>query len=142
MSVQSITNGQLQLSELIVSNEKYSNATGYLASQATINSGKTRVSMTVPLFSTEQVTIAGAGNTQSVTIGSNSTNDFLVSTTTGNGLTILSGSTSCTLTVPGAGILGVPILRCSGLQDSVGSTGLAGQVPTANGLGGWVWATP
>jgi len=147
MSVQSITNGQLQLSELIVSNEKYSNATGYvassssfsssvdgtsltvpnittsndvtftnssfegttgyLASEVTVHTGLTRVSMNVPLFSTEQVTISGAGNTQSVTIGSNSSNDFIVTTTTGNGITISTISPTAPYTSTGSGTLTV-----------------------------------
>jgi hypothetical protein len=30
--------------------------------------------------------------------------------------------------------------QISTLLDSTGSSGLSGQVPTANGTGGWVWA--
>jgi hypothetical protein len=33
-------------------------------------------------------------------------------------------------------------IKTIGLIDSTGSSGTAGQVPTANGLGGWAWTTP
>lgn len=38
MSVASLNNGSLQLSELVISNEKYSNATGYVASSSVFSS--------------------------------------------------------------------------------------------------------
>ena len=38
MSVASLNNGQLQLSELVISNEKYSNSTGYVASSSVFSS--------------------------------------------------------------------------------------------------------
>ena len=38
MSVASLNNGQLQLSELVISNEKYSNAAGYVASSSVFSS--------------------------------------------------------------------------------------------------------
>jgi hypothetical protein len=31
-------------------------------------------------------------------------------------------------------------LKCSGLLDSTTSSGTSGQIPTANGSGGWVWS--
>jgi len=45
MSVASVNNGSLQLSELIISNEKYSNATGYVASSSTFSSSTSGVSI-------------------------------------------------------------------------------------------------
>jgi hypothetical protein len=47
MSVASLNNGSLQLSELVISNEKYSNATGYVASSSTFSAGLTGTSLSV-----------------------------------------------------------------------------------------------
>jgi hypothetical protein len=45
MSVASLNNGSLQLSELVISNEKYSNATGYLASSSTFSASLSETSL-------------------------------------------------------------------------------------------------
>lgn len=51
MSVQSLNNGQLQLSELVISNEKYTGAAGYVASSSTFSSSVNGTSLTVPEIS-------------------------------------------------------------------------------------------
>ena len=51
MSVASLNNGQLQLSELVISNDKYSNATGYVASSSTFSSSTSGTSLSVPSIS-------------------------------------------------------------------------------------------
>jgi len=48
MSVASLNNGSLQLAELVVSNEKYSNATGYVAASSSISSSLGSISMSIP----------------------------------------------------------------------------------------------
>ena len=65
MSVASLNNGQLQLSELVISNEKYSNATGYVASSSTFTSNTTGTSLTTP----EIVFTGVAGGTPYLTSG-------------------------------------------------------------------------
>jgi hypothetical protein len=57
MSIQSINNGSLQLSDLIISNEKYSNSSGYAPSTATFSAGLTSTSIFVPAISAETMTI-------------------------------------------------------------------------------------
>jgi len=57
MSVASINNGTLQLSDLIISNEKYSNSAGYLASTATFSAGLTGTSIFVPEITATTITI-------------------------------------------------------------------------------------
>jgi hypothetical protein len=57
MSVASINNGTLQLSDLIVSNEKYSNSAGYAPSTATFSAGLTGTSIFVPAISATEITI-------------------------------------------------------------------------------------
>ena len=47
MSVASLNNGSLQLSELVVSNEKYSNASGYVASSSVFSSGVTGTNLNI-----------------------------------------------------------------------------------------------
>jgi len=56
MSVASLNNGSLQLSELVISNEKYSNATGYVASSSNFSAGVTGTSLTVPTISSSIIT--------------------------------------------------------------------------------------
>jgi hypothetical protein len=63
MSVASINNGTLQLSDLIVSNEKYSNSSGYIPSTATFSAGLTGTSIYVPAISATDVTIGTSPNT-------------------------------------------------------------------------------
>jgi hypothetical protein len=48
MSIQSLNNGQLQLSELVISNEKYTGATGFVASSSTFSSSVNGTSLTTP----------------------------------------------------------------------------------------------
>lgn len=47
MSVASVKNGSLQLSELVISNEKYSNATGYVASSSSFSSSVSGTELTL-----------------------------------------------------------------------------------------------
>ena len=70
MSVASLNNGQLQLSELVISNEKYSNASGYVASSSTFTSNTTGTSLTTGPISTPEVVFTGvAGGTPYLTSG-------------------------------------------------------------------------
>jgi len=47
MSVASLNNGQLQLAELVISNEKYSNASGYIASSSSFSSSVSGTQLTL-----------------------------------------------------------------------------------------------
>jgi hypothetical protein len=62
--------------------------------------------------------------------------------TTGNASIAQSTTSPYTLAIfNGPGIIAMTSPTEIGtLLDSTGSSGLSGQVPTANGTGGWVWA--
>ena len=60
MSIQSLNNGQLQLSELVISNEKYTGATGYVASTSSFSSSVDGTSLTVPEISASSITSFGS----------------------------------------------------------------------------------
>jgi hypothetical protein len=62
MSVQSLNNGQLQLSELVISNEKYTGATGYVASTSTFSSSVNGTSLTIPSLTTTGSITSTEGN--------------------------------------------------------------------------------
>jgi hypothetical protein len=73
MSVASINNGSLQLSELIVSNEKYSNSAGYAPSTASFSAGLTGTNVTIGNILADKVTInsSNTANDYSLTSYSN-----------------------------------------------------------------------
>jgi hypothetical protein len=87
------------------------------------------------------ISVQGVSTTGTVSAG---TQLITPSATIGNTLTIgspvdlkyivLSCNANQVLTIAG--------LSCPSLFDSNGTTGSVGQVPTANGLGGWLWTTP
>jgi hypothetical protein len=67
MSVASINNGSLQLSELVISNEKYSNATGYVASQTVLSSTVSSTALSVPdITASTGLTLGSGSNTCSI----------------------------------------------------------------------------
>jgi hypothetical protein len=68
MSVASVVNKTLQLAELIVSNEKYSGATGYVASSSTFSSSVNGTSLTVPEISASgDINCAASSNSGATT---------------------------------------------------------------------------
>jgi len=178
MSVQSLNNGQLQLSELVISNEKYTSATGYVASTATFSSSVNGTSLTTPQLSLTngantvaltpstsasanflnvpnlnisgvKITFGSAANTPAIENISNSLNIYSGGGGSSNNITLHAGGITLNtptgtvnLTISTAGALSVPSFQCTGLQDSGGSYGTAGQVPIATGAGQWVWGTP
>lgn len=77
MSVASLNNGSLQLSELVISNEKYSNATGYVASSSTFSSGVTGTSLSVGAFKATSIGIQNGNNGVELTCGGS--NNLIVS---------------------------------------------------------------
>jgi hypothetical protein len=74
MSVASINNGTLQLSDLLISNEKYSNSAGYAPSTASFSASLTNTSIFVPSV-----------ESKSVTINSSTTADYVTLTCVGQG---------------------------------------------------------
>jgi len=95
MSVASVTNKTLQLAELVISNEKYSGATGYVASSSIFSSSVNGTSLTVP----GDITCAASSNSGTDTIDttgltvtrnkSNGSNEFdfvAINPTTVNGM--------------------------------------------------------
>jgi hypothetical protein len=58
MSVASINNGTLQLSDLIISNEKYSNSAGYTPSTSTFSASLTGTSIYVPTIAGNEITLS------------------------------------------------------------------------------------
>jgi len=214
MSVASVNNGSLQLSELVISNEKYSAASGYVASSSTFSAGVTGTTLqfgiepnNVNLYSngpgslivegtlttdgnvtvqgteltlgvspdavilecnaagslvvngtvttTGDVTVQGSDLTlglgaNSVIVSCNAAGSLTVGgtlttsgdvTIQGSDLTLGLGANSVIVSCPSAGLLSVAGgVKCNQLADSTGSYGTAGQVPTANGSGGWAWA--
>ena len=191
MSVASLNNGSLQLSELVISNEKYSNATGYVASSSTFSAGVTGTNLvtseiniesgantaTLTSVGTDALSINGnqgalfcgeinALGSIDITTGANTATLTSVGTnalsingnqgalfcgaitaaaavTANSTLTIGTGSTANSISISGTS--GNPLTFSRGIlpnviYDSTNSFGTAGQVPTANGTGGWVWA--
>lgn len=65
MSIQSLNNGQLQLSELVISNEKYTGATGYVASSSSFSSSVAGSNLSTPQIiltnATSETTISCLG---------------------------------------------------------------------------------
>jgi hypothetical protein len=57
MSVASVTNKTLQLAELVISNEKFFGATGYVASSSSFSSSVNSTSLTVPEIISPTVTV-------------------------------------------------------------------------------------
>ena len=56
---------------------------------------------------------------------------------------VVGNDLACTATLTvGTNATVTGFVKCAGLKDSTGSTGTNGQIPTADGNGGWVWATP
>jgi hypothetical protein len=175
MSVASLNNGSLQLSELVISNEKYSNATGYVASSSSFSSSATGTELTLgadpvsvnllcngagslivqgTLTTTGDATVQGSDLTiglgaNSVIVSCNAAGSLTVGgtlttsgdvTVQGSDLTLGLGANSVIVSCPSAGLLSVAGgVKCNQLLDSTGSSGTAGQVPVANGTGGWAW---
>jgi hypothetical protein len=79
MSVASLNNGSLQLSELVISNSKYSNATGYVASSSSFSSSVTGTDLNLGLgtIDTGGITSTGpvSGTIFTTTSGGTSTFD-------------------------------------------------------------------
>jgi hypothetical protein len=59
MSVASVTNKTLQLAELVISNEKFTGATGYVASSSSFSAGVTGTSLDVPNITVDTLTTGG-----------------------------------------------------------------------------------
>jgi hypothetical protein len=142
MSAQSLNNSSLQLRELTVSNEYDSKATGYVAKSTVITSESINTSS----FSSPSIELTGI----LPVILSNATNEgsgpilkvngsIEFNQTTGQAVNIYCLANSA-LGVNGSITCGGII--ATGMTDANNSYGTAGQVPTANGSGGWVWTTP
>jgi len=108
MSVASVNNGSLQLSELVISNEKYSAASGYVASQSTFTSSNTSTSLNSNTISAVSQVISpsfqlslGGSTTSKPALSTNSANNCVISTVSNSGLTLSSSSGNATFT-PGA----------------------------------------
>jgi len=121
MSVASVNNGQLQLSELVISNEKYSAASGYVASQSTFTSSNTSTSLNSNTISAVSQVISpsfqlslGGSTTSKPALSTNSANNCVISTITGAGLTLSNPNGSVSLTAPSANTLAVPNLNVTG----------------------------
>jgi hypothetical protein len=115
MSVASVNNGSLQLSELVISNEKYSNATGYVASSSTFTSSTSGTSLSV---SGDIVLPSG---------------DIIVE----NGGLTVSGDITCTA-ITGTTSVSTPLLSLKGSAGPVGNLGVnsTGTTLFFNGGGG------
>jgi hypothetical protein len=114
MSVASLNNGSLQLSELVISNEKYSNATGYVASSSTFSAGVTGTSLSVSGS-------IDAGTT--LIVG----NESVISAISGGGLSFQSGTgpLECgDITAKGSIILG-PLSQTTELESLTGGLSIA-----------------
>jgi len=82
MSVASLNNGSLQLAELVVSNEKYSNASGYAAASSSFVAGLTGTSLSVdgPVSANSfTTTIGGTSTFDNITAIGNVTSGGIVS---------------------------------------------------------------
>lgn len=101
------------MGELVISNEKYSGATGYLPTTATFHSGLSQIRLTSPLMTTQGLTIQGVTG-GSYGVGYSGLNLQLAAQSTGltgpYGVEIVTATGSALLTVPTTNTVAVPNL--------------------------------
>jgi hypothetical protein len=88
----------------------------------------------------KQLVFTSAGTTSTPYLTTNSGNNLVLSTATDNGLQFSTPSGGSSITSNGSTLKINGNLQVSTLLDSTTSSGTSGQVPTANGSGGWTWA--
>lgn len=125
MSVASLKNGALQLSELIISNEKYSNSAGYVASSASFKSSLTDTSISVPTISATEIVLNSQNVGSDYQLGCYNS---LLSINTGDitatpqiQLTNGAGNISVILNCPSNNVLQMPTLEASNITLSTTS---------------------
>ena len=144
MSVASLNNGSLQLAELVVSNEKYSNASGYAAASSSFVAGLTGTSLSVdgPVSANSfTTTIGGTSTFDNITTIGNVTSGGIVSadsfsTTTAGTSTFNIVSITGALTCQGivaSGTLSVPTLNVSNNIGFIGASGNGSLTISADG---------
>jgi len=138
MSVASVKNGSLQLSELIISNEKFSNANGYTPTSSSFSSSVNNVSLDVPSISSDTIILGVSPNTVELSAESNTLSvgggnsivecGNIVSsgllTLGASGNTVQLSGTSNTLSVGG----GNSLLNCGSITTSGSLTVESGQI--------------
>ena len=109
--------------------------TGVVLMSLDVNGNLTNNSATL-----KQLVFTSAGTTSTPYLTTNSGNNLVLSTATDNGLQFSTPSGGSSITSNGSTLKINGNLQVSTLLDSTTSSGTSGQVPTANGSGGWAWA--
>jgi len=109
--------------------------TGVVLMSLDVNGNLTNNSATL-----KQLVFTSAGTTSTPYLTTNSGNNLVLSTATDNGLQFSTPSGGSSITSNGSTLKINGNLQVSTLLDSTTSSGTSGQVPTANGSGGWTWA--
>jgi hypothetical protein len=97
--------------------------------------------LTSNIATLKQLVFTSAGTTSTPYLTTNSGNNLVLSTATDNGLQFSTPSGGSSITANGSTLKINGNLQVNTLLDSTNSSGTNGQIPTANGVGGWAWSS-